>query len=175
MLYTIGHGNRPIDVFVEMLRETGARRVVDVRALPRSRRWPQYSRDALEHSLAAHGIDYAWSGDALGGFRKPRADSPNVALAGAFRGFADHMGTLGFAQAIEELLAETASAPTAILCAEKLPRECHRSLIADYLLARGTEVMHLLAPGSCEPARLNPAARTVAGALVYDAAQRSLL
>lgn len=168
-LYTIGHSSRPIEAFLDTLREAEIRRVVDVRALPRSRRWPQYARAALERSLAAHGIDYEWSGDTLGGFRQPRPGSPNVALEGAFRGFADHMATPGFAVAIEALLAGAAHAPTAILCAEKLPRDCHRSLIADFVLAAGTEVVHLLAPGTREAARLNPAARVVAGVLVYDA------
>jgi len=175
-LYTIGHSNRPIEAFLETLREAGVERVVDVRALPQSRRWPQYGRAALERSLAANGIDYEWSGEALGGFRKPRPGSPNVALAGAFRGFADHMATPAFATAIEALLAAAGRSPTAILCAEKLPRDCHRSLIADYALARGTEVVHLLAPGSREAARLNPAARVVGAGLVYDAgAQAEML
>jgi uncharacterized protein (DUF488 family) len=168
-LYTIGHSNRPIEALLETLHEAGIGRVVDVRALPRSRRWPQYGRAALARSLAVHGIDYEWSGETLGGFRAPRPGSPNVALAGAFRGFADHMATREFALAIEVLLAEAARTPTAILCAERLPRDCHRSLIADYVLARGTEVVHLLAPGSRAAARLNPAARVVAEGLVYDA------
>ena len=54
------------------------------------------------------------------------------------------------------------------MCAEKLPAECHRSLITDYVLARGIEVVHLVAPESREPGRLNPAARAVPGGLVYD-------
>ena len=168
MLFTIGHSNRPIDELLEMLRAAGVERLVDVRAVPKSRRWPQYDGEALERSLAAEGIEYAWRGDALGGFRKPAPSSPHVALDGAFRGFADHMATPAFAAAVADLLASAEGTPTAIMCAEKRPAECHRSLITDYVLACGVEVVHLIAPERREPARLNAAARAVPGGLVYD-------
>ena len=151
-----------------MLRAAGVARLVDVRAIPRSRRWPQYDGEALKRSLAAEGIEYAWRGDTLGGFRKPLAGSPNVALDGAFRGFADHMASPGFARAIDELLEGARRATTAIMCAEKLPADCHRSLIADYVLARGVDVVHLVAPEIRAPGRLSTAARAVPGGLVYD-------
>jgi uncharacterized protein (DUF488 family) len=151
-----------------MLREAGVKRLVDVRAIPRSRRWPQYNGEALKRSLAEAGIEYLWRGEALGGLRKPSPGSPNVALDDAFRGFADHMATPAFGAAVDELLAMAAQAPTAIMCAEKLPAECHRSLITDYVLARGGDVMHLIAPDRSEPGRPHPAARAVAGGLVYD-------
>jgi uncharacterized protein (DUF488 family) len=174
MLFTIGHSSRPIEALLAMLREAGVKCLVDVRAIPKSRRWPQYDGEALKRSLAAAGIEYVWRGDALGGFRKPVPGSPNVALDGAFRGFADHMATPAFARAIDELLAETEL--TAIMCAEKLPAECHRSLIADYVIARGVDVVHLVAPDRREPGRLNPAARAAPGGLVYDGGgQRRLL
>ncbi|MGH8701491.1 MAG: DUF488 family protein [Burkholderiales bacterium] len=173
MLFTIGHSNRPLDELLEMLRSAGVKRLVDVRAVPKSRRWPQYNGTRLAQSLAAAGIDYAWRGEALGGFRQPRPDSPNVALAGAFRGFADHMARPAFASAVDELLA--GAVPTAIMCAEKLPAECHRSLIADYVLARGVEVVHLIAPDVRETARRNPAARAAPGGLVYDGGEQRLL
>jgi uncharacterized protein (DUF488 family) len=84
------------------------------------------------------------------------------------------MATPAFARAIDELLAETEL--TAIMCAEKLPAECHRSLIADYVIARGVDVVHLVAPDRRELGRLNPAARAAPGGLVYDGGgQRRLL
>jgi uncharacterized protein (DUF488 family) len=168
MLFTIGHSNRPVEVLLAMLRDAGARRLVDVRAIPRSRRWPQYNGEALKRSLAEIGIEYVWRGEALGGLRQPSPRSPNVALEGPFRAFADHMATPAFAVAVDDLLAAAEKTPTAIMCAEKLPAECHRSLIADYVLARGVAVVHLVAPDRREPGRLNPAARAVAGGLVYD-------
>ena len=168
MLFTIGHSNRPVSELLTMLRAARVARLVDVRAIPKSRRWPQYNGEALKRSLAAEEIEYAWRGDALGGFRKPVPGSPNVALDGAFRGFADHMATPGFARAIDELLDDARRAPTAIMCAEKIPAQCHRSLITDYVLARGVEVVHIVSADAREPARLSPAARAVPGGLVYD-------
>ena len=174
MLFTIGHSNRPFTDFLGMLHSAGVKRLVDVRAIPRSRRWPQYTGTKLAQSLAAEGIAYAWRGEALGGLRQPRPDSPNVALDGAFRGFADHMTTPAFANAVDELLVDPA--PTAIMCAEQLPAECHRSLITDYVLALGIEVVHLVAPDRRETARRTPVARAVSGGLVYDGgAQQRLL
>lgn len=176
VLYTIGHSNRPIDAFIGMLAGAGIARLVDVRALPKSRRWPQYDGEALARSLAAHGIEYVWRGDALGGFRKPSSDSPHVALRGSFRAFADHMASAQFGAAVDLLVSEARRNPVAIMCAERLPSECHRALIADYLVARRIEVVHLVAPGESEAGRLNPAARLVNGQLIYDAVpQRRLL
>jgi uncharacterized protein (DUF488 family) len=167
-LYTVGHSNRPIGELLAMLEDAGVKRLLDVRAMPKSRRWPQFDRAALAGSLAAAGIEYAWQGDTLGGFRKPRPGSPNVALTGAFRGFADHMDSPEFSQTIDGLLDAAARTPTAIMCAEKLAAECHRSLITDYVLNRGVEVVHLVAPGAREPACVSLAARPVPGGLIYD-------
>lgn len=175
MLFTIGHSNRPVEALLAMLREAGVRRLVDVRAVPKSRRWPQYDGAALKRSLAEQGVEYFWQGEALGGFRKPAPASPNLALDGAFQGFADHMATPAFAAAIDELLAAAARTPTAIMCAEKLPAECHRSLITDYVLARGVAVVHLVAPGERAAARLDPVARAVPGGLVYDGGRQQRL
>ncbi len=174
VLYTAGHSNQPIDEFLGLLAGAHVARLVDVRARARSRRWPQYDGEALARSLAGQGIQYVWRGEALGGFRRPSADSPHTALRGAFRGFADHMASPQFADAIALLLDEAARTPVAIMCAEKLPSECHRSLIADYVLARGVEVVHLIAPGERETAQLSRTARIVGNSVVYDAQPRLL-
>ena len=68
---TIGHSNHPIERFVELLKAGGVERLVDVRSMPWSRRFPQFGRERLAKSLAEAGIDYAWEGEALGG--KPKA------------------------------------------------------------------------------------------------------
>ena len=174
LLYTAGHSNRPIDAFLALLAGAQVARLVDVRARARSRRWPQYDGEALARSLAGRGIQYVWRGEALGGFRRPSADSPHAALRGAFQGFADHMTSPQFAAAIDLLLDEAARTPVAIMCAEKLPSECHRSLITDYVLARGIDVVHLIAPGESETAQLSRAARIVGNSVVFDAQQRLL-
>ncbi len=165
-VWTIGHSNRPIGELVRMLADTGIQRLVDVRAKPVSRRYPQFNREALGRSLRDAGIAYEWQGDVLGGFRTPRPGSPHVALEGAFRGYADHMETSAFGRTLDELVAGPQR--TALMCAERKPSDCHRSLIADALLARGITVEHLIAPGVSTPAALRPEARLVGGQLRYD-------
>lgn len=169
-LYTIGHGNRPIEEFLALLREAAIERLVDVRAYPASRRHPQFSREALEKSLAAAGIGYVWEGKSLGGRRKPAPDSPHVALRSpGFRAYADYMDTGEFRAGLQRLLEQAGSGGTAIMCAERLPWECHRNLISDSLSVRGVRVLHLMAPGQSREHALNPVARVDGDRLVYDA------
>lgn len=175
-LYTVGHSNRPLNVFLSLLQEAAVGCLVDVRAVPSSRRHPHFARAALAAALASQRIVYLWAGAALGGFRQPRPHSPHVALAEAWRGFADHMDTEVFRSALEKLLADAHDAPTAIMCAEKQPSDCHRSLIADALVARGARVIHLIDAGQSKPAELDRRARVTEVGLVYDrGAQDALL
>jgi len=173
-LFTIGHGSRTLAELAALLRAARIDVLVDVRAFPRSRRHPQFNRARLEAALPPQGIRYEWAGDAFGGRRAPRPDSRHVALAADVRGFADHMESDAFREALERLLARTAPVRVAIMCAEREPAECHRSLIADAALVRGRRVIHLGVSEGERPARLDPAARTVEGVLVYDRGQASL-
>jgi uncharacterized protein (DUF488 family) len=176
MVYTAGHGNRPIEEFIGLLREAGVTCLVDVRAYPASRRYPHFGRAALEQSLPAAGIRYIWEGEALGGRRKPSGESPHLALRHpAFRAYADHMMTATFRDAAERLLATAHAAPAAIVCAERLPWQCHRFLISDFLVAGGNDVVHLVNPGKRQSHRLNPVARQRDGGLVYDGETQSQL
>ena len=127
----MGHGARSAVAFVFLLKARGIEVLVDVRAYPVSRRHPQFSRDALSASLADAGIEYRWEGKALGGMRKG--------------GYAAHMETPLFVDAARALT--DASQATCIMCAEIDPAECHRSHIADWLVAHGERVVHLIAPG----------------------------
>jgi uncharacterized protein (DUF488 family) len=164
----VGHGARPIDELIALLRDAGIRLVVDVRTAPGSRRHPQFGQDRLTQSLAETGIGYDWQPD-LGGWRKPRGDSPHTALRNpSFRGYADHMDTEAFAKALAWLERRALARPTAFLCAESLWWRCHRRLIADALVVRGWDVRHLIGPGRSDPHRLHPAARVVGTALRYD-------
>jgi uncharacterized protein (DUF488 family) len=168
-LFTIGHGDRPIAAFVDMLRDAGVTTLVDVRRHPGSRRHPQFAREALAHSLAAAGIAYCWQGEALGGRRRTRPDSRHVAWrSDSFRGYADHMETSAFRTALERVLNAARQRPLAVMCAERHPSQCHRQLIADAALARGVPVTHLLERDRSEPARLHAFARVEAGNVVYD-------
>jgi uncharacterized protein (DUF488 family) len=173
-ILTVGHSNRDLQDLLELLRIHGVRALADVRRHPASRRHPHFSGPALERSLRDAGMDYIHVPE-LGGMREPRADSPHTALAeGAFRGYADHMATTAFARGVARLLAFAAAKPTAAMCAEADPAHCHRSLLADALLARGHQVAHIVDPGPPHPHRLHARARNAGGMLVYDGAQGRL-
>ena len=169
-IWTIGHSTRTIEVFISLLAEHGIRLLADVRSLPGSKRYPQFNKDALAESLNAHGIRYEHFPE-LGGKRKSKPDSRNTAWRNAsFRGYADYMETEQFQKAVERLLDVAAKAgPTAIMCAEAVWWRCHRSLIADYLKARGVEVLHILGANRVETHPYTSAARIVNGKLSYAA------
>ena len=166
--WTIGHSTRNIAEFISLLKENGIKLLADVRMFPGSKRYPQFGREALKDSLGEVGIGYEHYPE-LGGRRKARPDSKNTAWRNeAFRGYADYMETNEFHKGIERLL-ETAkeTGPTAVLCAEAVWWRCHRSLISDYLKARGVEVIHILDKNKTEPHPFTSAARMVNGELSY--------
>lgn len=167
-VWTIGHSTRTIDEFVTLLDDNEIRLLADVRAWPGSRRYPQFNKEALAESLSAHGIQYEHFPE-LGGKRKAKPDSRNTAWRNAsFRGYADYMETEEFHKGIDRILkvaAETGA--TAIMCAEAVWWRCHRSMIADYLKARGVEVMHILGANKVELHPYTSAARIVDGELSY--------
>jgi uncharacterized protein (DUF488 family) len=170
MILTIGHSTRPLAEFLQLLETHEVRHLVDVRTLPRSARFPHYNGEALAAALRERGIGYTHIPD-LGGLRRPRPDSPNRGLRNeGFRGFADHMETAAFAAGLAELIRLASEERLAIMCAEAVPWRCHRSLIADALLARGTGVEHILGIGPREPHRLTQGARVTEGRVSYPAA-----
>jgi uncharacterized protein (DUF488 family) len=174
LLYSVGHGTRAIEALLRLLHEAGVRRLVDVRTAPGSRRNPQYAKAALARSLEDAGIAYEWRGAELGGFRRPRPDSRHTALrVDTFRGYADHMESPAFRDALSALLEEGAAEPTAFLCAEADWHRCHRRMISDAILASGGRVVHLTDRGSQEH-ELHPDARIEDGAVIYDGAQQTL-
>jgi uncharacterized protein (DUF488 family) len=146
-VHTVGHSTRTLEELLAMLRAHGVTRLVDIRTVPRSRHNPQFNRDTLPDALRAAGIAYLHM-PGLGGLRHPRADSPNTAWRNdSFRGFADYMQTPEFSASLEELISLARHEPVALMCAEAVPWRCHRSLIADALLARGISVDHIIGPG----------------------------
>jgi uncharacterized protein (DUF488 family) len=169
-IWTLGHSNRDLGMFLNLLTASGIERVADVRRFPGSRRHPHFDRDALEESLRQAGITYRHFAP-LGGRRGRRTPgSTNTAWrVEAFNAYADHMATPEFAAALEALSAEAAAARTAVLCAEALPWKCHRRLIADALIVRGWTVRDILGPGQVEPHELTPFARVHDGRLTYPA------
>jgi uncharacterized protein (DUF488 family) len=142
-VYTVGHSRRTADELVAILRAAGVRHLVDVRTVPRSRRHPQFERDALAKTLSGCGLTYRHE-QALGGFRRPRPGSPNGGWEHeAFQGYADHMADADFAAALERLRQEASARATSVMCAEAQWWRCHRRLIADALTVRGWQVLHL--------------------------------
>lgn len=174
-IYTIGHSNRSIEDFIQILEAHRIGCVADVRTIRRSRHNPQFNADALEQSLKEAKILYV-SLPRLGGLRKPRKDSRNLGWRNAsFRGFADYMETPEFEEDIRELVALVKEKRTAIMCAEALYWRCHRSLIADALLARGITCRHIFDDQKVEPHRLTPFGRMAEGRVTYPTDQASLL
>ena len=140
---TIGHSTRPADEFVHLLKAHGVERLVDVRTIPRSRHNPQFNRDQLPHTLHSARIHYSHM-PGMGGLRHARPDSINAAWRNAsFRGFADYMQTPEFQKNLADLIELAKREQVAIMCAEAVPWRCHRSLIADALLARGIEAREI--------------------------------
>ena len=150
-----------------MLRARGVATLVDVRTVPRSRRNPQFARESLAESLDQASIRYLHM-PGLGGLRRPRPDSINTGWHDAgFRGYADYMETTEFERNLETLIGEAARARVAFMCAEAVPRRCHRSLIADALTISGIEVEHILSAAGTEPHTLTPFARVEGKRITY--------
>src|SRR6266849_7048905 len=168
-IWTIGHSTRKIDIFISLLEENGIKLLADVRQFPGSKRYPQFNRDALADSLGKAEIRYQHFPD-LGGRRKPRPDSRNIAWRNAsFRGYADYMETEEFRKGVERLLdLANKVGPTAIMCAEALWWRCHRALISDFLKVRGIEVIHIVDHNKTELHPFTSAARVVNGKLSYE-------
>lgn len=167
-VFTLGHSTRSIDEFIGLLRAFGVELLVDVRRFPGSKRHPHFAADNLAKALTVAGIGYSHEPD-LGGFRKPRSDSPNTAWRNdGFRAYADHMDTREFRAALARLMERAREKTAAIMCAEATPWRCHRQLISDALTALGWQVTHILGVGKVEEHQLNPSARRLEdGKLVY--------
>ena len=148
--------------------------MVDVRRLPRSRRYPRFGCEPLAAALAAAGLRYEHR-EGLGGMREPDGSATNAGLGvAAFRGYADYMRTERYAAELEGLLALAGARRTAMMCAEAAPARCHRSLIADALTARGIVVEHILGDGGTVRHRLPRTASVESGRVSYPAPQGEL-
>lgn len=166
-LFTVGHSTHTLEYFIDLIRSNGIRQVIDVRAIPRSRRNPQFNRETLGRFLRNRRIGYRHMKD-LGGLRHPSADSPNAGWRNSsFRGYADHMQTEKFHKAIDALIRLSRRKPTAIMCAEAVPWRCHRSLIADALLIRGIIVKDITGPNKASDHALTPWARVRGRTITY--------
>jgi len=136
IIKTIGHSNHPIERIVDLLQAAGVKLLVDVRSMPYSRRFPQFGRERLSKSLADAGISYVWEGEALGG--KP----------GHGGGYTELAARPAFKDALGRLVERGTGTTLCLMCAEKEPLDCHRTVLVSRRLAeRGVAVEHLLADG----------------------------
>lgn len=169
MIFTVGHSTRGAADFLELLKKHGVAGVADVRTIPRSRLHPHFSADSLSIFLPKHEIDYIHL-PGLGGLRKPRRDSVNGGWRHeAFRGYADHMQTHEFIDALETLIAFATGRQTAVMCAEAKWWQCHRQLIADALVARGIEVRHIMSGRDAPAHQITSFARITGSTVHYPA------
>jgi len=167
-IWTIGHSTRSIEDFLQILIAHDIHSLVDVRSFPGSRRYPQFNKTALSGSLAAKGIAY-FHLPVLGGRRTPLKNSRNTAWRNAsFRGYADYIDSYDFKKGIADLLSLARVSRVAIMCAEALWWRCHRSLIADYLKAKGMTVLHIMDQTEATPHPYTSAARVLDGELSYE-------
>jgi len=168
--FTIGHSTRSVAELVDLLQAVGADMIVDVRKMPRSRANPQFNSDSLPEALAARQIGYRHVA-ALGGLRGRASElgpSPNTLWRNkSFRNYADYALTLSFKEGLAELVALGRLRTCAIMCSEVLWWRCHRRIIADYLLADGATVFHVLGSDALTLAVLTPGAEVTAAGLIY--------
>ena len=166
-IYTIGHSTRSFEELVAMLNAHGVEKLADVRAFPKSRRFPHFNAEHLAAELPPRGIAYL-PFVSLGGRRRPRPDSINTGWRNkSFRAYADFMETAEFARALDELITAAIRSPTAMMCSEAVPWRCHRSLIADSLIARGWCVLDIISERKCSQHELPAFARIEGPRVTY--------
>ncbi len=169
VVLTIGHSTRTLDEFIHLLQAHGAKCVVDVRTVPRSRHNPQFNKDSLPEELKKAGLGYVHL-PGLGGLRHAKLNSLNAGWRNAsFRGYADFMQTPEFARSLDELIQLANHERVVLMCAEAVPWRCHRSLIADALLVRGIRTEDIMSPIRCELHTLTPFAKVQGTTIIYPA------
>jgi uncharacterized protein (DUF488 family) len=173
LLLTIGHSTRPIDEFIELLKDHRVEEIADVRSVPRSRHCPQFNSDDLSDSLRQAQIRYTHI-EKLGGLRHSRKDSINLGWRNAsFRGYADYMATPEFSEGLDALIQIARARKTAIMCAEAVPWRCHRSMIADAMIEKGWDVRDIMTSKAPTEHHLTPFLKVVNGKLTYPAPQET--
>lgn len=166
-IYTIGHSTHSVNDFISILQSFDIRALVDIRRFPGSRKYPGFNKEQLAEELQKAGINYTHL-EELGGRRKAQVNSKNNRWRNeSFRGYADYMETDEFAKAVAELEAIALKQRTAYMCSEAVWWRCHRSMVSDYLKAKGWAVLHIMAKGKTEEHPYTSPARVVNGHVFY--------
>jgi len=174
-IWTIGHSNRTLETFIELLQSFNIQLVTDVRQFPGSRKYPYFNKEELQVSLPHHNLNYIHLVE-LGGRRKPAKDSPNITWKNdAFRAYADYMETDEFLKAVNNLEQLALQQTTAYMCSEAVWWSCHRSMISDYLKANGWTVMHIMDVNKATEHPYTSPAKIVDGKLTYRPDSNQLL
>lgn len=167
-VWTIGHSTHSITEFIAMLKSNEINVIADIRRFPMSRRLPHFNKDALQQSLKESNIDYIHF-EGLGGRRSPVKNSHNTGWRNSsFRGYADFMETPEFAESISQLMEIAGRQRLAYMCSESVWWSCHRSLVSDYLKARGWTVLHIMGESKVTEHPWTSPARIVNGQLTYE-------
>lgn len=156
-LFTIGHSNVTSDTILTLLKSSGVQRLVDIRSKPFSRWVSQFNREPFAAFLKQHGIEYVFEGASLGGYPEDASVYPGgVARFGEAVNYQAIMRKDWYQRCIDRLISLAAEMPTAIMCAEEDPADCHRQmLVSQTLLERGVQVLHIRHDGSLQPAWRN--------------------
>lgn len=166
-IWTIGHSTRSEEDFIQLLKCFEIKMVLDIRTFPGSKRYPHFNKELLTRSLFENDIRYEHLVD-LGGRRKPLPDSPHTVWRHAsFRGYADHMETSAFKQAIQLLENGALQWRSAYMCSEALWWKCHRAMVSDYLKVKGWSVCHILDINKSQEHPYTSPARSEQGKLFY--------
>lgn len=147
LIYTIGHSTLAMEEFIHLLKLHSVDAVADVRSNPYSKFQPQFNRESLHRDLRGSGIDYVFLGAELGA----RSTDPNCYVDGRVQ--YDRLALApGYLRGIDRLVTGSKSHTIAVMCSEKEPLECHRTvLVARSLIERSTDVSHILSNGAVEP------------------------
>ena len=175
--FTIGHSNRSLEEFAELLAEADISLVADIRKAPMSRANPQFNNDALAEALAAFHVSYEHIA-ALGGLRgKARSLPPDINgfwTNESFHNYADYALSAQFQAGLVDLLEQGRKRRCVLMCSEAVWWRCHRRIVADYLIASGETVFHIMGRRRLEPVCLTPGAVVRPGCTVaYPATHRS--
>ena len=174
--FTIGHSNRSLEEFIELLDGAQIDLVADIRTVPRSRTNPQFNKDTLPDALAAVDVAYEHMA-ALGGLRgKARSLSRDVNgfwTNESFHNYADYALSEHFQAGLKHLLNEGHRRRCTIMCSEAVWWRCHRRIVSDYLIAYGETVVHIMGHGRLEPAHLTEGAVIQPGGTVVYPARSS--
>lgn len=167
-IWTIGHSTRSLKELFYLLKKNKIEALADVRSYPGSRRFPHFNKENLEKEAPLLKMEYHHLKN-LGGRRKENPGSKNSAWRNsAFRGFADYMETKDFEEGIKSLTEIASVKATAVMCSEAVWWKCHRSMISDYLKAKGWKVLHILSEQKVEEHPYTQPAKVIQGELFYN-------